>query len=639
MYLFAYTLLLVTQLLSLGGAGLSLFQLWQRQESALVFIEKAQAAISLFLLTSSGFLLYALASRDYSLDYVASYTDNNLALFYRLTAFWAGQPGSMLFWALSVAVMGSIFAYTQRYRLLKTTTKLWFWTFFYSIIAFFMLLLVVWSNPFALLPQIPADGRGLNPLLQNPGMIIHPPLLFLGYGGFTVPSCLALAMAVTEENSSGGHWYEISRAFLLTAWCFLSAGILLGAWWAYMELGWGGFWGWDPVENASLIPWLFATATLHTLVIEKTQKKLSRVNVLLIGLTTVSGFFATYLVRSGVIDSVHAFGQGPVGLPLLGFIVAASLAILVIACLAPRGQGSLSSPLSREGALTFVGWLLIALSCIILTATMWPVISKLWSTAPKGLDAGFYNRVCLPLASIILILLAICPWISWKGQLTGKIVPAIIFILTTAFCFLLYKVNYSKPLPLICTLAAFAALTSALWHMLRSFFRHRLSSFRLGILGCHIGVGLCALGIAFSGSYKLEEDLTLSVGENARLGNWEITLLDIKEGRGPDYDFLQARFQISHKGEKAGILLPEKRAYDKFTGMFFTEVDVLPSLGEEVYASLSGMDETNHVIAKISIEPMVNWLWIGGVFLALCPLLSIRALRKKISDKGGPETA
>ena len=364
MYVFAYAMQLLALLCALGGGGMALLQLWQGRADSLRLIEKAHWAVTGGLLLASALLLHALYWHDFSLQYVASYTDLILPVFYRLTAFWAGQPGSMLFWALAVSLSGSIFACTRACRNLSPATKLWYWTFFYVIMAFFTLILTNWSNPFLMQTPAPADGNGLNPLLQNPGMIFHPPLLFLGYGGFTVPACLALAQALSRRGRCEGPWFRLTRPFIILAWLFLTAGIVLGAWWAYMELGWGGYWAWDPVENASLIPWLIGTAALHTLIVEERRGKLGRVNVALMALTTVSAFFATYLVRSGVIDSVHAFGDGSVGTPLTVFVLAGLAVTFWVACTAPREGKPLAGLDSREGFLTLVAWVLLALSLI-----------------------------------------------------------------------------------------------------------------------------------------------------------------------------------------------------------------------------------------------------------------------------------
>ena len=634
MYVFAYGMLLLALVVSLFGAGWAIAHTWNDRAGSPLPSELASPVTTACLIVASGILLRALYVHDYGLEYVASYTDNVLAIFYRLTAFWAGQPGSMLFWALAVAVMGSIFLMTRGYAAQSPRKKLWFWIFFHGIMAFFALILLCWNNPFIMLSPAPVDGRGLNPLLQNPGMVIHPPLLFLGYGGFTVPSCLALAEAVAGRDHEGGSWHEASRGFLMTAWAFLTSGIILGAWWAYMELGWGGYWGWDPVENASLIPWLVATGTLHTVVLERTRGKLARVNILLIALTTISGFFATFLVRSGVVDSVHAFGENAVGMPLAIFVMAFTLIAALAACKAQRGKGQLASPASREGALTFTTWLLLALSVVILLATMWPVISRLWTAAPRGLDAGFYNRVCLPLATVVVVFLAACPWIGWTGGVSRRGQAMIILALAVVAAAAVAALGYRRPLPLVATAMGAAVAATCLWRLADRVRGAGTGGFSVAALGTHLGVALCAIGVAFSGPYKVEADLMLKEGETDRVKGYVIQLSEVREGHGPGYDFLLARLDVSKDGRHLGTLAPEKRMYDKYSGMFFSEVDVIPSLGEELYASISSMDSDGTLIARVDVEPLVNWLWIGGTLMTLFPLLALRRRRKAVAPGG-----
>ena len=636
MYFFAFALLLLTLLLAAGGGILALLQLWRPQESpTLPLVEKAHWGVSLCLLVASACLLHGLYWQDYSLKYVADYTDNVLPLFYRLTAFWAGQPGSMLFWALAVGIMGSIFACTGGYRRLKDTTRLWFWVFFLVIMAFFALLLCVWNNPFIMLDPAPADGNGLNPLLQNPGMIFHPPLLFLGYGGFAVPTCLALAQALSRQPDET-RWFDLTRTITLLAWSFLTAGIVLGMWWAYMELGWGGYWAWDPVENASLLPWLIGSAALHTLVIEDRRGKLARVNVALMSLCTVTAFFATYLVRSGVIQSVHAFGDGGVGTPLLLFVLAGCI-VSFWAAFSEKTRGETLENFfsSREGLLVLVAWILIALGVIILVATMWPVLSRLWSSSPSGLDANFYNRVCLPLGTLLMLVMAICPWFGWNGGCKGK--GGLLLTLGAAAasvgCLLWWLAGQVNPLPLAAHLkqpmpliaaAAAGGVTLACLYMLLSAVRNRAWR-RAGALGTHLGMALMALGIAVSGPYKIEKDVYFNEGGSDTVGKYTVTLLSLEQGRNPvGFDYLEARIRVEKDGRELGIIGPQRRLYDKFGQMNqFSEVDVIPGLGEEVYASLLALDESSRVLVRISVEPLINWLWIGGALMCLAPFLSL----------------
>ncbi len=631
MYYFAYFLLIFAFMASIGCAGFGLIQAWNEKTTGLKVLEKVNFLITLSFGLSSSILLFALATHDYSLNYVAEYTDNALAYFYCLAAFWAGQPGSMLFWALSVAIMGSIFALTRGYAGCSEKTRLWFWIFYFNITGAFSTMLVLWGNPFLMTSPAPADGSGLNPLLQNPGMIIHPPLLFLGYGGFAIPSCMALAQAVAGRSEDVRPWHETTRVLFITAWCFLTAGILLGAWWAYMELGWGGYWAWDPVENASLIPWLIATATLHTVILEKSRGKLVRTNIFLISLTTISGFFATYLVRSGVVNSVHAYGQGPVGTPLLTFIFFLCVATILAVSISPKGEGELENPFSREGALCLTALILLVLAFIILNGTLWPVFSRLWSDAPVGLDAKFYNAVCLPVGTMLLLLLAFCPSLSWKFGIQHKSWLLLALVGGTAVAATAYVLSYQRIHPLVAQFSCGAIGLCCLFAIVQRM-SGKKAGFRTGSLVSHLGLALCAIGIAFSGPYNEKNDLVLAAGDTQPVSSYKVTLSAAETGRGTDYEYLRAVLEVrNEKGDLISTLKPEKRAYDKFGGMLFSEVDVAASFGEEIYASVSGLDAMDNMIVQINIEPMVSWIWLGAVVLSLAPLLNLR--RRKAEEK------
>lgn len=622
MAIFSYVCLLAAFLGAVGGGLLALLQLWEKNYSRSIIIDNLHWLISLCLLLASAGLVHALFWQDYSVEYVAAYTDRVLPLFYRLTAFWAGQPGSMLFWALVTALTGSCFAF---FCLDQTAhTRLWFWTFFYSIMAFFCLILTEWSNPFILLEPAPLDGQGLNPLLQNPGMIFHPPLLFMGYAGFTVPACLGLAQLLSP-NPTDPEWFRQTRPFWLLSWIFLTAGIVLGAWWAYMELGWGGYWAWDPVENASLLPWLFASAVIHILVITRKSGNLNRISVSLMALTVISAVFATYLTRSGIIQSVHAFGDGGVGTPLLIFILCALFYAVVIPCSASPLNDDLSGPVSREGTLILTAWLFVTLAVIISLATMWPVLSKLWTSAPQGLDASFYNRVCLPLGVALLLLLGMCLSLGWRGGLKGGRELAIAFSVFTVTILCLWFADYHKFMPLIASGACVAVVIVMLVYAFKPGIL--ANPWRRSALGAHIGFAILCIGVSFSAPYSIDKEMFLGQGENANIDGYVVSLERMEEGDRPGYDYLQAILKVTENQKQVGILKPERRIYAKFGDMQFSEVDVLSNFGRDIYASLLGMDEEHRIMVKISIEPLVNWIWIGGALMCLLPLLGLK-LRK-----------
>lgn len=623
MHIFAYICLLLAFLASLGGSGLALIQLWEKRSGQLALIRNASWLVSGCLALASALLLHALFWENYRFEYVASYTDSVLPVFYRLTAFWAGQPGSMLFWALATAICGSLFPLTRGGRDLPAPASLWFWALFYAIMAFFCLLLASFSNPFLIQEPAPVDGRGLNPLLQNPGMIFHPPLLFLGYAGLAIPACLGLAHLA---SASSPDWFRITRPFWLPAWLCLTAGIVLGAWWAYMELGWGGYWAWDPVENASLLPWLCATAAIHIIAIDARSGKLDRTAAALMALALVAAFFATWLTRSGVIQSVHAFGDGGVGIPLLVFIIAAFILAIFISLAAKPKEAELAPPLTREGGLILVAWLMLALAAIIATATMWPVISRAWGAQAQGLDAAFYNRVCLPLAALLILLLAACFWAGWQSGLkkTGFWLTCAVFVASLA---VIWFLGYQKPLPLVCASAAIAAIFAALWHLTeRAAWK---SGSRLSALGAHLGVAILALGVSFSGPYTTEKDIFLASGQSEAIGPYVASLEKIQDGAGAGYDYLRATLKISENGSEVGILEPERRIYAKFGDMQFSEVSVISSSARDIYASLLGMDEDHRVMIRISLEPLVNWIWLGGALMCLLPLAGLGRSRRK----------
>ncbi|MBR4422919.1 MAG: cytochrome c biogenesis protein CcsA, partial [Mailhella sp.] len=504
---------------------------------------------------------------------------------------------------------------------LSRGTRLWFLTFFLCIMAFFTLLLCTRNAPFVTLPLPPADGQGLNPLLQNPGMIFHPPLLFLGYGGFVIPACLALAQAMNPGQEEQ-HWMEAARSFTLTGWLFLSAGIALGAWWAYMELGWGGYWAWDPVENASLIPWLIGTAALHTGIVEQRRGKLHRTNIFLISLTTVSAFFATWLVRGNVVNSVHGYGEGNVGPLLLSFAV---FFFAVICIISLQAKDTRSRPLegleTREGFVVMTAWLLIALCILILTATLWPVISRLWTERPVGLDARFYNSTCLPLFSVLLALLAVCPWLKWQGGLRSWKRLLAVFAVFFLAMGLLWNAGITRALPLIAAALGFSVVAGAALLLTEKGVRSWMPSAMACLV--HASVGIIALGIAFSGPYKQEVETELAPGRSVQVGPYSATLVQMYEGRGENFSFIEAELRLSRGGTDAGTVSAQRRLYDKFQRSAFSEAATHPSLGSEFYATLLGMNGQNAVL-RMSANPGVNWLWIGAALMSLAPFLGLR---------------
>ena len=629
---------------------------WLPLERCVFLAELTQYAISILMTASCVILLAAFVYCDFRVQYVHDYSSTTLPLFYRVTAFWAGQPGSMLFWAWTVVLSGLVFMWTGAYRSMLATTRVWYWVFYLAIIAFFCYLLVTWCDPFILAAVPMKEGYGLNPLLQNPGMIFHPPLLFLGYGGFVIPGCLALAQTLRKacEGPDAGRenpWGKVAQPFTLVGWSMLTAGIILGAWWAYMELGWGGYWAWDPVENASLIPWLVSTAYIHVSIIEARRNKLGRLCTFLMVLTTISAFFATYLVRSGVVQSLHAFGDGGIGLPFLLFIAGCFAILLPVCILGPSEGEPLGDPLSKEGLLLLVAWLMLALSMIILIATMWPVIidtliafgpslpesiRKFVPAKAMGLEAAFYNRTCLPLFAALGFLLMLCPYRQWIQGFSEKALALYCGIIFFALASALWFNGIRLPLSVLTTASSGAAIVGlvalfimrpAMWKLQATVRAH----------GVHLGVLLILIGVAFSGPFQQKGELVLAKGQSTPVGNYVFMLSEVYTGQSaattsgrPNYEFHELEIQVEKNGKPFGTLSPQMRKYAGYEDRNYPEVSTIFSVRDEVYATFVGLDGNMRASIVIHINPLVNWLWIGGTLMSIFPLLILFRSRKPV---------
>ncbi|WP_319542666.1 cytochrome c-type biogenesis CcmF C-terminal domain-containing protein [uncultured Pseudodesulfovibrio sp.] len=625
MHLTGYVGLLFSLLAFLFLAGFAGVAAWRQNKDSLIFIERGQLVASGGVIFSTLILMVGLTTRDYSFQYVYDNVDNALSFVYTLTALWGGREGSLLFWELIIAVAGMIFVTTPGYKSFSDDTKLFFWMFFLSVQGFFLLLLTGWSNPFIEIIPAPADGRGLNPLLRNPGMIFHPPLLFFGFALYAIPACAALAASIAGEVKS---WITITRNWNILSWVFLTAGIVLGGWWSYMELGWGGYWAWDPVENASLIPWFAGTAVLHTSIIESRRNALQRTNVFLMSLTFILCIFSTYLTRSGVIDSLHSFGKSGVAQPLFWSMMIGLLVTLMVTFLSERlTQRSLSDFLSRQGMLVIATWFLLALGMVVTLGTMWPVISQIWTDKPLGLDSHFYNRVCLPFMSCLVLIFCYCPWLGWKGgirNMKGFIGVSVVLVVSFIGFYLSGMTNVLAALTAAASVAAIFGIVM-LFFLYPSMRKMRQS---WGAYGVHLGLVLMALGIAFSGPYKIEEEVILAKGESMVIDDYTVTFTNlVQDGDIGDIKLrATATLEVFEDGKLMGIMMPDKRIYRNFERQQFAEVSTIPGLGDELYATLLGLTEDDKASFKISVNPLINWIWIGGTLMSLLAFLLLRRM-------------
>ena len=588
---------------------------------SVALLERSQWVLTAVALGVSCILLYALAIRDFSFAYVRDYTDTFLPLWYALSAFWAGQDGSFLFWYTSVVVMGAAMCWSPSYRAMPETTKVMLWLMVLVVEIFFLYALTGPSNPFLRLDPAPTQGNGLNPLLQNPGMVFHPPLLFLGYAAYTLPACCAAAGVLTGYRD----WLRVVRSWSLLAWSFLTAGIVLGAWWAYMELGWGGYWAWDPVENASLIPWFAGTALLHTAVAGRSGA-LARTNVFLAWMTLVLCFFATFVVRSGMIESLHAFGGSRMGIPLVVLLVVGVVWGAILVLRTPQGQATEESLWNRTGMLFVAAWLLVGMAVVVLVGVNWPLITSMAGAASQGLNADFYNRACLPLAALLVLLMGVCPWFGMKTGVADRAALALVVGVGVVAAFGMVGFGYRQPLALAGATGGAMTILCAVLVFVRRPGLVRVPS-QLGAYGVHLGMGLVAVGVAFSAAYKTEIEVELAKGGQASLGEYRFVYEDLIHDHSGPVERHTAVVRVFRGGQEMGAVTPEKRLYPNFR-QSFAEVSVIFSLGSEVYGSLLGFDESGTASFKFSLQPLVNWIWIGSTLACVAALVGLRRMRQ-----------
>ncbi|HUB27430.1 MAG TPA: cytochrome c-type biogenesis CcmF C-terminal domain-containing protein [Tepidisphaeraceae bacterium] len=575
------------------------------------------AATAAAFVAASGILLAALINGHFEFEYVARFTDRALPLGYKLAAFWAGQEGSLLLWAVLLAVMSSLAVFTGRGQTIvqssATTAVL------AAACAFFGFLLLLAADPFTVSSVVPADGNGLNPMLRDPAMIAHPPILFLGYAGFTVPFALlagALIARVRDER-----WLAAARGWTLFSFLALSGGILLGAKWAYIVLGWGGYWAWDPVENASLLPWLTGVALLHSLIIQRQRGMFRASSAVLTLLTFVLCIFGTYITRSGIVDSVHSFGQSLVGTFFLVLIVATTIAgagLLLWRRKLLCSDHEMTGLIGREGAFAAANILLVAMATVVLAGTMFPVISAFFGGARTTPQPQFYDRVAGPIAFLVAALMAVGPLLHYgptaaRALGRGILVPA---ALAAAAAAIVFAMGIRGGWAMACAaIAAGAVATVALdlYHRRGALFtNHR----RYGAQLTHLGVVMLLVGITGSSVFSSKQSYQLNPGDSVAFAGRTLKLDQISEDPGTDCSVVSAIITVTEPDGGIVTLQPQRRFFDKWDDQPNSVVAIHSTWTRDLYVTLAGWDETGKNVAIEAIEnPLVCWIWVGGIVL------------------------
>ncbi|MBS4021176.1 MAG: heme lyase CcmF/NrfE family subunit [Dethiobacter sp.] len=628
----------------------------KRQDKRLIKSAKGGVAAVAFLVTLASFtLVWSLVTSDFSVKYVASYTTRDLAGFYKFSAWWAGNSGSMLLWAWIVALFTLIVTYSRGHddniMLPVVSSILTFNTFF------FLAMLAFVASPFERLGYTPADGNGLNPMLQHPGMVLHPVTTYLGYVGFAIP--FAYAMAAMLFNRTDDYWIKVTRRWTVIAWLFLTLGNLYGAQWAYVELGWGGLWMWDPVENASFLPWLTGSAFLHSVMIQERKNMLRLWNISLIILTYALTIFGTSLVRSGVLASVHAFVDSPLGgyfLFMTVLVIVIPFAVMISKLHILRQENEFQSFISKESSFLLNNLVLLGVTFATFWGTVYPVISEAVTGIKVTVSVPFYNQVNGPILLAMIILMGICPLIAWQKSTVGNLLKNFLYpvIFTVGVTVALYLLGMRKIVPLIgLTACAFVLITHIIEFVRGTKVRMRMTGeFVLTALGrlvvrnrrryggyvIHIGIIMVAVGMIFSNSYTLQVLKPMRYGESVAIGDYNLTYQNLQMRAEGNNEVVFATLSV-YKGERyLGTLQPDKIFYP-YWQQPRTEIAIRGTLKEDLYVVLDRWENDGMASFKINVNPGIMWVWIGmyvmifGTAFALWPGRD-RALTPKYLRRG-----
>ena len=595
---------------------------------------------------AAGALIYGLVSTDFSIKYVAFNTTRATPFYYRVTGLWGALEGSLLLWEWILIIFAGIVAWVYRNR--HHEMMPWVVMIFSMVSVFFLGVIAFLSNPFEIVSPIPLDGRGLNPLLEDANMMTHPPLLYTGFVGLTVPYAFAMAALIVGKLDEA--WITTTRRWTIIAWFFLTAGNLVGAWWSYHVLGWGGYWAWDPVENAAFMPWLPATAFLHSVQVQERRRMLKAWNLSLIIIAFSLTIFGTFLTRSGIISSIHAFSSGPVGaffLGFLAFILLGSFGLLAYRADLLKEQPELDSMVSRESAFLLNNIVLVSALFTIFLGTIFPLISEAVAGVQVSVGAPYFNSVTVPLFLFLVFLMGVGPMIAWRRASWDNLKRNFLWPAAASLLFALalfaWKVQDFLPL-LGFTLFAFVVLSIFFDTALALRARKRIAGEgilrglitlarrnqrRYGGLVVHLGVVLIMMGIAGSMTYSSEKDATLAVKESLDIGNYRVQFEGLKGTQQPTHFRVEGSFRLFHNGNDEGVVSPALKFFPSQQSPIGRAVHQ-SSLSEDIYLILSGFSEVdrNHATLKVLVRPLVVWMWIGGFVIMFGTLICIWPMKK-----------
>ena len=649
----------------------------QRGDLVLSAERSIYAVFGLHILASAGVMAAFLGDR-FEYWYVASYSNQTLELFYKITGLWAGQRGSLLFWALLLGFFSSICVFTNRN---KHREFMPYVAGVLQTILFFFIVVLLFAdvNPFERLDFVPADGQGLNPQLQNYWMTIHPPTLYLGFTSFTIP--FAFAIAALLNGRLDARWIQLTRRWILTSWLFLSVGIVFGMRWAYEELGWGGYWFWDPVENASLLPWLTATAFLHSVQIQENRGMLKVWNMSLVLMTFLLTIFATFLTRSGLIESVHSFAQelriAYIFLSFMGLVLASCVVLILYRLPQLRSENQIESFFSRESAFLFNNLLLLGAAFSVMWGTMFPLISEGFTGQEISVGPPFFNRVNIPIGLVLLALVGVGPVIAWRRATKRNLqknftIPLVVWAVTASTLWILGARHELALVTWSTSAFVLTVIVTEFWKGTRArariegegyalAFFHLISRNRRRWGGYIVHVGFVMMCIGFAGSaYNADSRFNVQPGDVVEVTSpfghtYQLTYegLSMSVGRGQRNLLWQAiaTVSVSQDGEPKGVLTTEKRQYTNRDTQPMTEVGIRSIVQEDLYLILSALNDTNGALnnrpgaqgidLQVLIKPLIMWIWVGCLMIAIGTVIALwpSVDRTRTARTDGPSSA
>lgn len=614
-----------------------------KNNSTLMALAKPMT-FSLFLCLTFSFiaLSYLFAVNDFSVQYIVNNSNTKLPLHYRLSAVWGSHEGSLLLWIWLLSLWGAAVAVFSKSLPQEAIARVLAVMGLISI--GFLVFIIFTSNPFdRTFPDFPVDGRELNPLLQDVGLIFHPPLLYMGYVGFSV--AFAFAIAALLGGNLDTAWARWSRPWTLAAWLFLTLGIVLGSWWAYYELGWGGWWFWDPVENASLMPWIAGTALIHSLAVTEKRGSFKAWTVLLAILAFSLCLLGTFLVRSGILVSVHAFASDPTrGLYILAYLViviGGSLALYAV-----KGSQIRSTThyerYSRENLLLLNNVLLMTALSIVFIGTLLPLVHKQIGLGSISVGAPFFDQMFLILMIPFSFILGIGPLVKWRrdqfSAIRKPVIISVILMIVAGFALPHLLFDRITTTAVLGTMMAVLIFALSLYEMQQrathrhSFFKGitKLSRSHWGMIAAHVGVAMTVFGIAFSQNYSVERDVRMNTGDSAQIADYRFVFQGVVKDDGANYEGAKGVIEVYRQDKLETILHAEKRFYT-VSRMSMTEAAIDWGFSRDIYVALGERLEDDSWAVRLYYKPFIRWIWIGGVFMALGGLLSMFDRRYRLS--------